>query len=427
MHVTTRSAVLSSLAVPAGLVSGDWLWPVIVIVAVAALSGLDWLLAGRPNDISSDRPDVTTRLGTAAESTVTLTNGGRRPLVGAARNGWPPSVGVSPATVDFGLEPGASITLTSRLVPSRRGKISAGPLVIRTRGPLGLAGRQLSKPDESTLTVLPQFRARRFLPSRIARLREMEGRSLLLVSGEGTEFDSLREYVRGDDVRAIDWRSSARRGETLVRTWRPERDRRIISLLDCGRSASIRIGDEPRLDSGIDTTLLLAALAERSGDRLHVLAHDDRLRVRVDPGRRETIHALATALADVHPSLAQTDWVGAAGAVTKTVSNRALVVITTALDSGVVPGGLLEAIPLLRRHTVLIAVAEDPALAHMTEIDGTAASAYEAAAAHRALLEERALADHLTRLGAHVVFAPPAHLPATVADTYLDLKEAGKL
>ncbi|AZN30881.1 DUF58 domain-containing protein [Flaviflexus salsibiostraticola] len=427
MFLTTRSTILAALAVPAGMIEGGWLWPAIIIAVVAILSGLDWVLAGSAANISSERPPVTMRLGTSHPSRATITNRGRRPLAGAVRHGWPPSVRVTPPTFEYALEPGASTTHSALLTPTRRGTITSGPLVIRTRGPFGLAGRQTSRYDEAQLTVLPEFRSRRYLPSRIARLREMEGRSLLLVSGEGTEFDSLRDYVRGDDVRAIDWRSSARRGQTLVKTWRPERDRRIIALLDCGRSASMRIGDEPRIDSGIETTLLLAALAERSGDRLHVLAHDDRLRVRVDPGRRQTTHALAAALADIHPSLAQTDWIGAAGAVRRTVSNRALVVITTALDSGVVPGGLLEAIPLLRRHTVLIAVAEDPTLQAMTEIDGTSASAYEAAAAHRALLEEKALAEHLARLGAHVVFATPEALPAKVADAYLDLKEAGRL
>ena len=426
MFFTLRSALIAALAIPLGIV-GTYVWPIAAIIIVILLCLADWLLTGNPRQLVTTRPDVLMRLGDAKESQATLVNDGKRRMRGTARHGWPPSVRVAPALFDFDLAPGTRIVHATLLSPTRRGKLTAGPLTIRTIGPLGLAGRQHLAAADTLLTVLPAFRSRRFLPSRISRLREMEGRSLLLVSGEGTEFDSLREYVRGDDVRSIDWRSTARRGETLVKTWRPERDRRIISILDCGRSSSIRIGDEPRIDSSIETTLLLSALAERSGDRLHVIAHDDELRARIDPSRRGSIHTVASALSDIQPSLSQTDWVGVAGAVRKTVSNRALVVIATALDSGVVPGGLLEAIPLLHRHTVLIAVASDPALAEMTELDGTSASAYEAAAAHRTLLEEKALADHLARLGAHVVFAPPHLLPAKVADTYLDLKEAGKL
>ena len=75
------------------------------------------------------------------------------------------------------------------------------------------------------------------LPSRLNLLREMDGRSAVMVRGAGTEFDSLRQYVPGDDVRSIDWRSTARRGEVVVRTWRPERDRHVLIIIDSAVTA----------------------------------------------------------------------------------------------------------------------------------------------------------------------------------------------
>ena len=99
--------------------------------------------------------------------------------------------------------------------------------------------------------------------------------------GQGTEFDSLREYVVGDDVRSIDWRATARRDAVVVRTWQPERDRRLILVLDTGRTSAGRVGDAPRLDAAMDAALLLAALAARAGDRVDLLAGDRRVRARV--------------------------------------------------------------------------------------------------------------------------------------------------
>ena len=99
--------------------------------------------------------------------------------------------------------------------------------------------------------------------------------------GQGTEFDALREYVIGDDVRSIDWRASARRADVVVRTWRPERDRRVVCVLDTGRTSAVRIGDEPRLDAAIDAALLLATLAARAGDRVDLLAVDTAVRAAV--------------------------------------------------------------------------------------------------------------------------------------------------
>ena len=105
----------------------------------------------------------------------------------------------------------------------------------------------------------------------------------VLIRGQGTEFDSLREYVVGDDVRSIDWRATARRADVVVRTWRPERDRRVVIVLDTGRTSAGRVGVDPtagdpsgwpRLDWSMDAALLLAALASRAGDHVDFIAHD---------------------------------------------------------------------------------------------------------------------------------------------------------
>lgn len=89
--------------------------------------------------------------------------------------------------------------------------------------------------------------------------------------GQGTEFDSFREYVAGDDVRAIDWRATARAADVLVRTWRPERNRHMLMLLDTGRVSAGRVGtggaDGTRLDASIEAALLLGGLAAAAAIR----------------------------------------------------------------------------------------------------------------------------------------------------------------
>src|SRR5207248_11426109 len=124
-----------------------------------------------------------------------------------------------------------------------------------------------------TVRARPPFHSRRHLPARLARLRELDGRQAVRVRGQGTEFDSLREYVVGDDVRSIDWRASARAADVMVRTWRPERDRHLVLVLDTGRTSAGRVGDTPRLDAAMDAALLLAVLASRAGDRVDLIAY----------------------------------------------------------------------------------------------------------------------------------------------------------
>ena len=198
--------------------------------------------------------------------------------------------------------------VTTILVPTRRGDRPAARVTIRALGPLGLAGRQGSHVVPWSVRVLPPFASRRHLPGKLARLRELDGRTAVLVRGQGTEFDSLREYVPGDDVRSIDWRATARAADVVVRTWRPERDRQIVLVLDTSRTYAGRVGDAPRLDAAMDAALLLAALAARAGDRVDLLAYDRRLRAAVQGATAtDLLPSLVTAMAPLEPELVESD------------------------------------------------------------------------------------------------------------------------
>ncbi|WP_019699386.1 DUF58 domain-containing protein, partial [Mycobacterium avium] len=156
-----------------------------------------------------------------------------------------PSARARPRLHPVDIPAGQHQHIATRLEPVRRGDQRATVVTARSIGPLGLAGRQGSQSVPGQLRVLPPFLSRKHLPSRLARLREIDGLLPTLVRGQGTEFDSLREYVVGDDVRSIDWRATARRADVVVRTWRPERDRRVVIVLDTGRTAAGRVGVDP--------------------------------------------------------------------------------------------------------------------------------------------------------------------------------------
>ncbi|MEO8108169.1 MAG: DUF58 domain-containing protein, partial [Actinomycetes bacterium] len=305
----------------------------------------------------------------------------------------------------------------------------ADKVTIRSLGPWLLAGRQLSRAVPWRVDVLPPFNSRKHLPSKLARLRDLEGRTIVLQRGQGTEFDSLREYVVGDDVRSIDWRASARASDVMVRTWRPERDRHILIVLDCGRTSAGRVGDAPRLDAGIESVLLLAALAGRAGDRVDVLAWDRGVRGAVQGQSGADLMAATTSmLANVDASLIETDWSRLAAEIVRRARHRSLVVLLTALDPAPLRQGALPVLPQLTgRHQVLVAATSDPSVAQMLADRSDLAATYRAAAAAGFGLERRAVADQLTRIGVEVVDALPGDLAPALADRYLALKAAGRL
>jgi len=433
MFLTGRLAVLALLGVGAVIaveVATGSGWGFLVDVALLAAVVLDVLLAGSVRALTFSRVgDTNVRLGEAASVTLTLTNPSGRVVRGRLRDAWPPSAGAVSSRHSIEVGPRERRRITTTLRPTRRGDRRAERVTVRSTGPLGLAGRQGSHAVPWTVRVLPPFTSRKHLPSKLARLRDLEGRTQVMVRGQGTEFDSLREYVPGDDVRSIDWRASARVRDVVVRTWRPERDRRVLLVVDTGRSAAGRVGDAPRLDAALDAALLLAALATRAGDRVDLIAHDRVLRASVQ-GRSmsELLPSMVQAMAPLEAQLVEPDWDRLAAEIMRRAPRRSLVVLLSALDPSAVQYGLLPVVArLTAKHVVLLASVADPRLAEMAAARGDVTAAYEAAAAARVGLDRSSVAARLTRAGVLVVEGVPEDLPPRLADAYLALKAAGRL
>ncbi|MDQ0735547.1 DUF58 domain-containing protein [Arthrobacter agilis] len=430
MVLTGRLVLLALLGVvPVILFPGATsilLWAALL----AAVTAVDLSLAASPRRVGIVRelPDGV-RLGEECRSALVLRNDTRRPLRARVREAWQPSAGAVDPEQSVLVPPGESRRMGVLLRPGRRGILRVETVTIRGAGPLGVAARQVTVTAPGALRVLPPFASKRHLPSKLRRLRELDGRSAVQIRGAGTEFDSLRDYVRGDDVRSIDWRATARRRDTVVRTWRPERDRRVVVVLDTSRTSAARVLDEPRLDTGIEAALLLSVLAERGGDKVHFLAFDRRLRARVDStAKGNLLGSLVAAMAPLEAELIEADWSRLPAQVRAASPHRSLVVLLTSLDSGAVEEGLLPALPgLTERHVVVVASVRDPRLEEMAADRSTAAATFRAAAAERALLDRAAVADQLRLVGAEVVDAVPAELPPLLADTYIRLKAAGRL
>ncbi len=430
MVLTWRAGVLAGLAVVAVAIAGSW-WAVLVATALlVAVIAVDLALTASPRLVLPQRGgDTSVRLGEPAHSDLLLTNTGNRTSVSTVRNAWTPSAGARDGVQQVRIPPRQRRRLSLTLVPTRRGDRRAGPVVVRTLGPLRVAGRQVQHQAPWTVRALPPFPARKHLPSRVARLRELDGRSTILQRGQGTEFDSLREYVAGDDVRSIDWRGTARSTTVVVRTWRPERDRHVLIVLDSGRTCAGRVGDQPKLDHSMDAALLLAALAARAGDRVDLLVVDREVRASVlRRSGSQVLAAFSNALAPVEPLLAETDHRAMVTEILARVSQRSLVVILTGLDAAAITEGLVPVLgPLLRRHKVVLAAVSDPRLDELASGRGTAGEVYAAAAAEADRARRAGTARTLRDLGVSVVQAPPDRFAPALADHYLALKKAGQL
>jgi uncharacterized protein (DUF58 family) len=425
--LTGRLVALAAL----GLLLAAWSARAVLGYAavLAALVLADLAFAARIADLRLTRDSsAAVRLGESGETVLRVANAGRRRLRALVRDAWLPSAGGRPRMHALELGRDEQRSLVTALRPTRRGTRHAAQVTIRSHGPLGVAARQRRVRVAGSVPVLPAFGSRRFLPEKLSRLRQIDGAVLMRQRGQGSEFDSLRTYVLGDDVRAIDWRATARSRDVVVRTWRPERDRHIVLAVDTGRTSAARLGDEPRLDAALDACLLLGAVASRAGDRVALVAADTAVRARLGPtGGRDVLPKLVAALTPLEPALVETDPQLLAAEVLRQVSKRSLVVLFSALDTAADTGLLPAARALAARHELVVASVADPSVAALATAREDASDVYTAAAAELAAAARRAVTEQLGKLGAHVVDAPADVFASHVTDAYLDLKAAGRL
>lgn len=320
------------------------------------------------------------------------------------------------------------LTLTYDAVPRERGAVAFGDLHVRALGPLRLASREWQVPLREEARVYPDLRS---LALGAAAANADPARPHRHGAREGREFESLRPYLAGDDVRAIDWKATARRGAPVVRQWQPERNQTLWILVDCGRLLSARLPDgRTKLDRAVDASLAVARAASTRGDRVGaVLFGAEVVRV-VPPGSgRAQLAPLADALHAARPTADESDYGAAFDLLDARQRRRALVLVFTDLADPDTSALLIaRAAQLRRRHLVLVAAVEDSAVADAARAaPRTVADAWTRTAAGRILAERDAAALELAGAGVRVESCPAAGLAASVVGRYLEIKGRGEL
>jgi uncharacterized protein (DUF58 family) len=176
MAISGRLVALVALGIVPVVVFDDpaalyaWLG-FVALVAVA-----DLLLAASPRRINLERllPGPV-RLGERVKSTLYLTNSGRRRMRAIVRDGWPPSAVATPSRHRVDVPAAERRAVVTALTPFRRGERRSAHVTLRSFGPLGLLARQATIVVPGSIMVLPPFTSRKHLPSRLARLRELDG------------------------------------------------------------------------------------------------------------------------------------------------------------------------------------------------------------------------------------------------------------
>lgn len=312
------------------------------------------------------------------------------------------------------------------LVPLRRGKAVVHALWLRWTGPLGLVRRTLKHPCAIEVAVVPNVKAVRHAALRFFSAREfLSGQKVERYVGDGSEFESLREYVPGLDHRALNWKASARHRKLLCEEFRAERNHQVVLALDTGHLMGAPLAGIPKLDHAINAGLLLSYVCLRTGDRVGWFTFDAQVRSYTEPeGGTAAFRRLQRQTSSVAYSTSETNFTLALTDLSARLRRRSLVVLLTDFTDTITAELMIDNLTRMsRRHLVLFVTLRDPALGDIAhERPTTLDTLHRAVVAADFVRERDVVLKKLARLGVHTIDVPPHRVTTDLLNRYLDVK-----
>jgi uncharacterized protein (DUF58 family) len=416
-------------------------WDALVLIA----AWLDGMRLPGPEELSASRSWANTpALDSETEIELTVENQGRVLLDCRLIDDLPPALVDLPATHRVTAYPHTPSSIRYRVEPQERGDAEAGLLYLRYRSPLGLAERWAKAPLTQKVRVYPALRTGEEQQIFLARSRQIDLQlRLARQRGLGRDFESLRDYREGDDLRDICWTATARRGSLITRQYQTERSQPVWIVLDCGRLmrspvAAVARGESAlpvaqyharvhsKLDFACTTAVSLAQLALYSGDRVGLLAYGQGIQQRLLPGRGAShMRQVVEALAQVRAEGSEADHLHATAMLNRLQPRRSLILwITDLAESAMRPEVIDGAVQLLRRHVLLFVAMAQPEIERIAQVrPKNVEQMFRATAAQEMAGRRELLLARLHEQGALTLDLNPEALTSSVLNQYLTVKE----
>ena len=332
---------------------------------------------------------------------------------------------------EFTVEAQGTAEFSYNLTPSKRGKYEFGRTALRYLSRLGLVWCQTSAGVSETVKVYPNMRRAREMELKALGARSFLGIQRRAVRrGEGREFESMRDYVRGDSIRHISWAVTARRGKLTTRQYQIERQQTVIIALDAGRLMTGRIGEETKFDTALHASLALMSACARAGDNCGLVVFGRRIRKYLPPKRgAEHLDAVLEALHDLEPEMIEPSYARAFQFIASNSKKRSFVVILTDLIDKDSSKELINSLRLLRpRHLPLVATIGDRDLnAAVSQPPQDIKQVFTQSAAEEIIHQRESALRLVETLGGLALDVTGQTLAPKLLETYLKVKERGLL
>lgn len=394
---------------------------------------LDHILSRRSHELTVARSFARRfAIGDPNDVTLFVRNEGTRRRDVWVKDEFPPQMdleGIREAS--FPVEAGTEASFTYTVTPPARGRYGFGKTAVRFRSRLGLAWCQVALGAEEEVKVYPNMRRAREI-----ELKAVGANSYLAIRrraarrGEGREFESMRDYVRGDELRHISWTTTARRAKLTTRQYQIERDQTIIIAIDAGRLMTGRIGDETKFDTAIHAALALVSAASRGGDNCGIAVFGRRIKRYLPPKKSiGHIDAMLESLHDLEPELIEPSYSNAFGFIAANSKKRSFVVILTDLVDRVSSAELINSLKLLRpTHLPLVVTIGDRDLnSTVSSVPSDIKDVFVQSAAEEIIHHRDSALRQVETFGGLALDVTTRNLAPELLQTYLKVKERGMI
>ncbi len=332
-----------------------------------------------------------------------------------------------PALLEARVPALGSATVSYPVRPTQRGDIRLGQVYFRYQSTAGFAERWARADLRQTIRVFPDLEEARRHNIYLSRARQIElEKRLVRQRGMGREFESLREYVPGDEFRNICWTATARRGKHVTKLFQVERSQPVWIVIDAGRLLRARVGELSKLDLATNAALSLAQIALYSGDRVGLVVYGRKIQQRVGLGRGlPHMRVIMEALAAAREEVAEADHLLAAASLLQMQKQRSLIIwITDLADSSMTPEVIESASQILSKHLLVFTVIAQSDLMVLAEkYPEDEQEMYETAAAQELVQRRESLLGRVREKGALALEINPGKLTTTLVNQYLQVKE----
>lgn len=363
--------------------------------------------------------------GKAGVFQITLENQGGRALRVRVEQPWPGHVAGERDAWDVELRPRETLAWETAATPRDRGTLNLPPMTLDLTAPGGLAVARRTERAGGRAVVLPSLSSvRHYEKLRRSRALRSAGFHRQRTVGMGREFDQMREYVRGDDFRDINWKATARIGVPRTNHYQVERSRDVLLCVDAGRLMGNPVGDRTALDHAIDAALLLTYAAHDQSDRVGLATFADRVETVIRPATTNGPQILKT-LAALESQPLFPNYLSLVETLRSRQTHRGLIFLLTDLSDPQLAEDLVEAMPLLvARHLVVVVSLRDALFERVAsgELRDERQGVMHVFAARQLARERRQRSAQLRKAGVSVLEAEADRLTLDVMNHYLAVK-----